>query len=280
MVNPQDQPSIAQPKTDAPLPSFERPPVIEVAFSVQFAPLPGFTSIHYGQFLECVNDKYPKTEDRGPVADQFEPVTTPSVTAEAFNVPPLRRVFYLDESGNFLLQVQPSRFMTNWRKLQDTDQYPRFAAPYTRFRDGWDVFLHFAEERRLGHPRADQYELTYINHLEAFDQPFPKAIEQLVPAFSWTSTRSIDFLPFPSGIALVLRFPLPENNGSLHLKMELGRRNRDQKGVLVVDFTARGPALPDWSNMNSWFAMAHEWVVKGFTDLTSQEAHRHWGRRE
>ena len=278
MVDPCQEPSI-QPRIDSRLPSFEAPPVIEVVCSVQFEPLRLFNTVHYGQFLERVRNQYPRTEDRTPVVDQFEPLKK-SISTETFDTPPLRRVFYVDESGNFLLQLQPSRFMANWRRMRDTDQYPRFSAPYTRFLEGWDTFLHFTEDRKIGLPQVNQYELTYINHVEAFDRPFPEAIEQLLPSFAWTSNRSIGFLPFPSGMSSRLRFPLPDDAGALYLKIERARRNRDQKEVLVIDFTARGPAAPDWSDMRSWFTVAHEWVVKGFADLTSPEAHRHWGKHE
>jgi uncharacterized protein (TIGR04255 family) len=275
-MEPSEKPGTAQQAT-ASLPYYGSPPVIEVVCSVQFEPLRGFASVHFGDFRRYVDDKYPQTEDRTPVADLFEGRKTPD-TPETFEMPPLRRVFYIDTSGNFLLQVQPSRFMTNWRKSREEDEYPRFEAAYGRFLEGWDVFLRFARDRALGTPKTNQYELTYINHIVAIDKGFPAAIEQFVPLFSWTSARSMDFLPLPTSVAMRLRFPLPENAGVLHLKMDHGRRQHDKKEILLLEFTARGAAAPDWSDMKPWFATAHEWIVKGFTDLTSLEAHEQWRR--
>ncbi len=261
------------------LPNYAAPPVIEVVCSVQFKSLGAFTSIHFGKFLAWVTDSYPQTEDRTPVADLFEGRPVLQVP-ETFDVPPLRRVFYIDSSGNFLLQLQPTRFMANWRKLREEDRYPRFDEVERRFLEGWDVFLRFAADQELGTPQANQYELTYINHIVALDdqEEFPAATERFMPWFSWTSCRSLGFLPPPSGLGMRLRFDLPDKRGVLHLKLEHGRRQTDGKDVLLVEFTARGPAEPDWSNMRSWFSTAHEWIVKGFTDLTSTQAHVRWGR--
>lgn len=35
---------------------------------------------------------------------------------------------------------------------------------------------------------------------------------------------------------------------------------------------------PDGTDMEECFEMAHEWIVRGFTDLTSIQAHKQWGR--
>jgi uncharacterized protein (TIGR04255 family) len=189
-------------------------------------------------------------------------------------------VFYIDTSGNFLLQVQPSRFLANWRRLRDEEEYPRFGATYRRFLEGWSTFLRFVRESGVGIPEANQYELTYINHISPREGGFPAEVESYMPIFSWSRGQSLGFLPRPSSVSMRLRFPLPDNKGALHLKVDHGRRKRDDKEALVVDFTARGPAAPDWSDLEAWFATAHEHVVNGFTDLTSPAAHMHWGRTE
>ncbi|MBI3855403.1 MAG: TIGR04255 family protein [Planctomycetes bacterium] len=232
--------------------------------------------LHYGEFRELVKGEYPNTEDRMPIADLFENRKVPTIP-ETLEVPPLRRVFYIDASGNFLLQLQPSRFLANWRRMRAEDEYPRFGAAYKRFLTGWDLFLRFARDRGLGTPMANQYELTYINHIVAMEAGFPAGIESFMPLFSWSAARSLRFLPPPLGLAMRLRFPLPENSGVLHLKVDHGRRQHDDKEILVLEFTARGPAAPDWSDMKRWFGIAHEQIVNGFTDLTSPAAHRQWG---
>jgi uncharacterized protein (TIGR04255 family) len=74
------------------------------------------------------------------------------------------------------------------------------------------------------------------------------------------------------------QFPLADDKGTLHLTINHGTRVPDNKDILMIDFTARGPGRSDWSDMEAWFKVAHEWIVKGFTDLTTPEAHRRWER--
>ncbi len=266
--------------THSNLPHFESPPVAEVVCGIQFDPLPDFRSTHFGAFLQTVRDDYPNTEDRAPLDEIRETEQGPTPKAEIgfLEMPPLRRIFYVDRSENFLLQLQPSRFLANWRKLKEDDKYPRYATTFPRFTSGWALFRQFADEAKLGPINANQYELSYINHIEEHDEAFPSGIEQFLPLFAWKSAQSEHFLPRPSHGMLRLAFNLPEGRGRLHISLGHGVRPRDNKKIAVADFTARGPAKADWSDLGSWFSLAHEWIVRGFTDLTSTKAHQIWRR--
>jgi len=261
------------------LPQYKTPPVIEVVCGVQFEPLKSFLSVHYGDFWQRIRRDYPTNEDRPPLDDLSEtPNGTQLKTELITDLPPHRRVFYIDSSDNFLLQVQPSRFLSNWRKRRSGDEYPSYAAAFSRFLDGWNAFLGFANDAGFGAPRTNQYELTYINHIPEDEHPFPGGIEHYLPLFSWKSAQTTKFLSAPQRAGMRLRFTLPESRGRLYVTINDGVRTDDKKRVLIIDLTARGPAKPDWSDMKEWFAVAHEWIVCGFTDLTSPTAHLKWGR--
>jgi hypothetical protein len=131
----------------------------------------------------------------------------------------------------------------------------------------------------LGPISINQYELSYINHFMELDRSFPAAIQDYLPIFNWDRARTSDFLPAPSSAAIRLLFSFPESRGKLHLSIGHGARPSDGKQVLVVDFTARGPATSsDGGDLEDWFSLAHEWIVRGFTDITSSEAHKQWRR--
>jgi uncharacterized protein (TIGR04255 family) len=265
---------------DSTLPSYQRPPVNEVVCGVQFAPLAGFRSVHFGKYAEQIKPDYPKTEDRDPLVELFEGELGPQVKEEgliALPMPPLRRVFYIDASGNYLLQLQPSRFIANWRKQQDSDEYPRFNSAFSRFRQGWQTFVSFLRAEDIGIPVVNQYELTYINHILERATPFPEAIPDYLRFFSWREIQSLT-LQSPRAATFRLQFPLPNKQGALHLTVNHGKRASDQKGVLMVDLTARGPGRPDWSDMQEWFSVAHATIVNGFTEITTSDAHQMWGR--
>jgi uncharacterized protein (TIGR04255 family) len=262
------------------LPEFKTPPVIEVVCGIQFAALARFSSVHYGEFWQYVKNDYPSTEDKTPVAELFE--DRPNILAPTellMDVPPLRRVFYIDPTQNYLLQLQPSRFLANWRRVRESDDYPRFPAAHGRFLAGWQTFLRFVRDKGWDNPEANQYELTYINHMFPIEKGFPAGIEYFLPLLAWSKSRSVEFLPEPSALALRAKFPLSQDRGALHVKVDHGNRP-DAKQVLVVDLTARGPAAKDWSDMDTWFSLAHESIVRGFTDLTSSRAHTSWGRTQ
>jgi len=262
-----------------PLPEYQSPPVIEVVCGVQFDPLAGFLSVHFGDFWQRVKDGYPRSEDRPPLGDVRETEQGTMPQLDLLELPPLRRTFYVDATGNFLLQVQPSRFLANWRKERAGDTYPRYETASRRFKEGWAIFLAFAKDVGLGPPRANQYELTYINHIPEGAEPYPVGVEHFVPAFAWKSAQSTGFLPAPQSAALRLQFALPGGKGRLHVTLNHGRRRDEGKSVLVLDLTARGPARSDLADMDDWFSTAHEWIVRGFADLTSAAAHQTWERQ-
>lgn len=194
-------------------------------------------------------------------------------------MPPLRRVFYIDQSRSFLLQLQPSRFLSNWRKQDEKEEYPRFTAAFKRFLAGLENFRAFVTAAEIGPISINQYELSYINHFAESDHGFAAAIQDYLPMFNWDRERTDEFLPEPSSAMIHLLFTLPESRGRLHLSIGQGVRPDDQKQVLVVDLTARGPATnPDGADLENWFSLAHNWIVRGFTDLTSSEAHKRWRR--
>ena len=261
------------------LPKYKRPPVIEVVCGVQFDPLPGFTSLHFGEFWHRIKENYPKAEDKPPLDDLREAAEGTQVKTDLVaDIPPLRRVWYIDSSRNFLIQLQPSRFLSNWRKVRAEDEYPSYATAFDRFLNEWTGFLGFANDTGLSPIHTNQYELTYINHILEAEQPYPAGIARHLPLFSWESAQSSKFLPAPQSAALSFQFLVPEAKGRLHATISHGSRQSDKKGVLVIDLTARGAAKEDWSDMKEWFSMAHEWIVCGFTDLTSRESHQLWER--
>jgi len=50
---------------------------------------------------------------------------------------------------------------------------------------------------------------------------------------------------------------------------------------LLLELKATGPSSStDKKAMLDWFDLAHEWIVRGFTDLTAAEAHKLWERED
>jgi uncharacterized protein (TIGR04255 family) len=255
-----------------PLPDYTHPPINEVACGIQFSSLSKFQSPHYGIFWESIKSEYPLFEEH-PI---LMPMGLVQPEPAILDLPPLRRVFYIETARNYLIQLQPTRFHVNWRKVNDTDDYPRFTNISKKFYENWDIFKRFVIANKIDTPQATQYELVYINHILEKSNTFPLAFEKYFPIFAFQRSKSEDFLPNPKAGTLNLLYELPEGNGSLVFALKHGTHN--QKEIAVLEITARGPARPDASNMEEWFLLAHDWIVCGFTDISSPDAHKLWGR--
>lgn len=216
-----------------PLPKYKNPPVVEVVIGLSFAPLQKLSSVHYGAFWQKVSDEYPHWEDNFPLVDE---ASAPPV--EFFQMPPLRRVFLMHTDRTYLMQLQPDRFIHNWRKTRESDEYPNFEAAKKKFLHGWELFRKFAADEQLGNFELKAYEVTYINHVIEKPGSFPLAAEVYLPVFGWKEARSEQFLPDPNVLALDLRFPMPDKKGGLRVSVKHGKRKTDDSDVLVMGLTA------------------------------------------
>jgi uncharacterized protein (TIGR04255 family) len=257
--------------TTAPLlPDFERPPVLEVVSGVQFSELIQFQTRHFGQFWETIKNDFPRTQDAPPLPDVSE-----NVSLEIMTLPPLRRVMFVSADNSYVLQLQNSRFHFNWRKTSDSDVYPRFNTVFARFQKMWDTFTRFVSVAGLGTVKPNRYELTYVNHIDASAQNFAQSVQSKVKMYQWIGEQA-KFLPVPQSISASWIFRLPDNKGQLNAN--LSRAERVKRDVVVLNMACAGPAGAAYS-LDEWFGTAHEWIVRGFADLTTTAAHDNWGRK-
>ncbi len=256
--------------TPKPLPKYKKPPVVEVAISVYFKPIPDLKTAHFGRFWNLVSADYPKTEDRPPLID-------PQVV-ELSQFLPLPRVFLISENETYLIQLQNNFFAHNWRKVRDSDQYPSFEHAKGLFQQKWGVFQTFLRDTRLAEPELTRYEVTYVNHFVEPPGAFPLAIEDYSPLISLRAAAPEHFLPPPRKLLADLQFDILGEQGKIRVTFKQGARTTDNKEVMQVDLIARKAAKADGSDMEEWLEVAHEWIVRGFTDLTTPGAHDKWER--
>ena len=264
------------------LPSYEEPPVIEVACGIVFEPLNDLLVPHFGLLWERFRKEYPQCQEVPPLAaaiESFEEARGQRLRIEVGTLPPLPRVWFQHETGSGLIQLQRDRFHYNWRKFGPADAYPRFENVIENFRQHFDQLESFLRENNLSNIRPVQYELTYINHIEQKEaMPHLSNIGITFPDFSWRSNKE-RFLPDPEAVHWQTIFPLPDQAGRLHITINNGKRVHDKKAILNLEITARGiPAAAPKDKMWHWFDLAHEWIVQGFTDLTSNSAQKEWKR--
>jgi uncharacterized protein (TIGR04255 family) len=253
-----------------PLPEYTKPPVLEVVAGIQFSALRGVQTRHFGEFWGKVKDEYPITRDMVPLPDVSE---IPSV--ELLLMPPLRRVFLLSGDRRYVVQLQDTRFNLNWRRVEAGDAYPRFGPVFAKFQKAWGAFSEFAEVANLGNLIPNRYELTYVNHLEMKADSFSRELEAKVKMFKWEGIGAA-FLPPPASASSAWTFQMPDSKGIFTANLSHAKR-QDATDLLVLNMSCAGPASSRYS-LKEWFDTAHEWIVRGFTDLTTSEAHTEWGR--
>lgn len=271
------------------LPDFDSPPVAEVALSVQFDELPAFEAAHFGLlWAEEFRERLPKTATHPPIRQQMETFGLKAVGGVKFELlegAPKQRCWFLDESETQLVQVQPDRFVHNWRKIGDDDAYPRFEAIRERFSRDMDGLVAFVERHELGTITPNQCEVTYVNHITL---PWEGATHHDVGrVFTFvTAPGEPAFLPLSESVDATARFVIavgePQRRiGRLHASVRAGFRNTDQALLFIFTLTARGvPTTEGVDGVLGFLDLGREWIVRGFADLTTQEMHGVWGRKQ
>lgn len=256
-------------------PHFGRPPVAEVVCGVQFSGAEGWRTPHFGSFWEQIRTEYPEFEDQPPL-DRLR-LEGAASEFQVSPLPPLRRVFFVQPPGNFLMQLQQNRILHNWRKVSDSDEYPRYKKAYAKFIWSWGKLTHFTASAGLSDPRPEAFELTYINHITKDGAKFPRDVWDFLAFYEQTPKAVV--AKDSSAMAMHFGWPLPNEMGILTFDLKHGLRPSDESEVLLIEFNARGKVKQDATNMDEWFDTAHRAIVNTFDALTTESAHDLWGKQ-
>lgn len=264
-----------------PLPSFRRPPVVEVAIAAQFDGIPGLTGPHMGLLWQRFRGAFPTLQAHPALDPRFErsgPELGKKLTF-ALETVPTPRVWFIGSNEEHLVQVQQDRFVFNWRSIHGQD-YPRYEHVKASFEKHFGLFREYLAEEQLGEPRLNQWELTYVNRIPAGDGWHRHGELGLVVPLLDPSTEG-GFLPEPEDIALRVRYRIsPEEEVVSRLYVE-ATPGFDATGMPVVrlSLTARGGLERGADRLlGSRLDVGREWIVRGFAEVTSKTMHRHWER--
>lgn len=269
---------------DGPLPDFRKPPVIETVLSVQFAPIKEWGIPHLGLFWEAIRKDFSRFEVHPPIqsdVETFDPpevVQGPGIRIEVGAMPE-SRCRYVGDDKHSILQLQNGLFVFNWKKDSLDDEYPKYEQ-FVRpsFEKYWNQFLAFLKDEDLEEPKAVQCEVTYVNHIpkgEAWDD-----VGDWSTVFNFLSFPSeMNFLSVPESANIDLAYLIPEKRGRLRAKIRRAIRISDRCDVIALHLIARGrPESSALDGIVDWFELGHEWVVRGFTELTTKKMHQIWER--
>lgn len=264
------------------LPKFDNPPVVETVIGVQFAPLVSLSNAHVGWYWkECLDAGWTKVEQTTPLADQFETFgeerswVRPGIRIGIRPQSEPDRLQIIQDNDERMIQVQRTRFICNWRKRGST--YPSYEALRPEFDEQFDRFVSFAKSAGLGEPEPNQWEMTYVNHIEKDGLwSGPEDWAKVLPGFYAPLVGVPDqrFESFVGEWHLVIE----PNRGRLHVAARHAKVAQPEgTEVLVLQLTARGPIDKERS-LDAGLKLAHETIVESFAAMTSAAAHTAWRR--
>jgi uncharacterized protein (TIGR04255 family) len=263
------------------LPVFDNPPVIETVLGVQFAPIPGFTSGHYGWYWKNVlDDSWVRALEAPPLTDQFETFgelsgwRLPLIQLSAGGMP--GRLQFINAQDDRVIQIQNTRFIYNWRKRESS--YPSFRKTYPEFTDKLGGFRGFLQTAELCDIAPNQWEVSYFNHVPKGELwETPDDWSNVFPSLFPTPRRS-DLVRFES-LSAEWHSEIPPERGRLHIAVQHGRPPEGTPDVLSLHLTARGLVRPDdrdWG-LDSGLELGHRVLARMFASLASEAALKHWG---
>ena len=261
------------------LPEFERPPVAEVALGVQFRPLPQLRPLELGALREKWRPEYPIAQEQPPLPPATEGFA-PGLPSVQFVIgsAPQTRLWFVREDQTGLLQLQPDRFVVNWRQASSTTPYPRYPSVRAEFEQRFDELADYLRDRSLGALEITQVEITYINAMTVEANEVGH-----LDHFLRLCTPSVGHhLGDPEQARIALVFQVPDiGQPPVRLYVSLDPAARPD-GTLATFFTLTVRGAPHDASRESalrFMDAAHEEVVKSFAELTPDSRHDEWGRR-
>ena len=253
------------------LPDYTHPPLTEVVFGVAFKNISSFKVPHIGAYWNKIHEEFPNCEQRPPFA---------SSSNEGNDWPvPLPLIWFISDDYSHLIQLQNGYFYLNWRRQSEETEYPRFENLKNKYFDYLSGFVSFLEESDLENIQLTNFELTYINHIHYNHlMKSPKDIGEIFPDINWKSENH-DISPDPTPQAK-FNFELTDNLGQMQISIKPAQRAIDGFSLYVMEINVKGTVEDNnLEKAKNWFNESHEWIIKSFADMTSEQAQRElWGR--
>ena len=266
------------------LPDFENPPLTEVAISVQFESLARLQAPQIGLLWSKYRDRFPNTEQHKPLdphIESFEQPAQPKIQFEISTVPPAPRCWFLNDRGSELIQIQLNRFTRNWRKVEKSDEYPRYHHVREQFALDLTHFCSFLESEGLGEFQPLQCEVSYINNIEPSDDW--NSHSHLGKVLSMWNPRKIgDLLSNLENCRVATQHVIRNEEGipfaRLHISTQPAFSAVDHRPIFVMNITARGaPIEQSIPGVLEFIDKGRELIVQGFKSVTTPEMHSEWG---
>jgi uncharacterized protein (TIGR04255 family) len=260
------------------LPRYRNPPVVEVVLSVAFEPIQGLRIIQFGDLWREHFSSLTEVEEKPPIempVERFDLTGGPTVSFTMMQDVPLPRLWFQNDVRTQLVQVQNNFLARNWRKSENSADYPRYPALRELFALDMERLNEFLTKRRLGDFAPTQCEITYINHVSG------SKVDDVLAFFGDPGTSSF---PDADAANITTQFVMREGGdpvGRLHLQATTARSKATGEPLVVLTITARGMPMgggPD--GVLAFLDLGRKWARTAFDRLTRPEMQQAWGKTD
>jgi uncharacterized protein (TIGR04255 family) len=257
------------------LASYTNPPIVESVLGVEFSePIKGWNLGHYGMFWQRVREKYPTLEVNQPLTDE----SGLFLTAE----PILPRCWYVAPASDRLVQIQPDRFIVNWRRRPQgaNEEYPHYPANRDIFLTEWNAFTDFLASEKLTLPAVKRCEVTYVNQIDQ-GQGWENSGDLEDVFTCWKGKSDDPLFSRPEHVSFNLAYMVHERV-VLNCQLSPTIRIDTGKQSLRFNLTAKVEPQPEVTGTVEGILSALDEcryaVVKGFESLTTVPIQQFWGK--
>ena len=233
---------------------FENIPLIEVAFEIQFPRAIFVYEKIYGFYNEYLSKQFPEITENDVLSNVIENGNGDPIIRKlsGFHT----RKFFISTDKVYIIQIQPDKLLMNWRKIDESTQYPGYKIVVKEFFEVINrAYVHFGIDID-----PNQYEMAYVNHI-------PR-LEESGSLYDPTKySKYLGSLPVSRNFKLAFATPLSFSDGILKTDIESVIEIDNNVHVVKVQNTARGY---NDGKIEDWFDAAHEKLIKEFDNILIQ----------
>lgn len=262
---------------------FDKPPLTEVAFSLQFEPIEELHLGFLGLLWDVFRDRYPIVQHGDEISHQIEkfgvlPREVPP-DLKFLKQLPLPRMMFFSEDMQYLLQVQKDRFILNWRNLDPKHnfKYPRYRNLKKHFLNELEIFYKFLEVQNLPLPDFDQVEFTYTNHIDAEEHIAQEVFNDVIDQSRYSP--SLELENFNIKLKHILKKD-NENIGRMYTSIDSANRISDGVKLYVLNFVTRThPTESSLEGIVDVMNIMRQEINNSFSAITTDKMHSLWNKK-
>ncbi len=256
------------------LPSFERPPLVEVAVGVHFLQLPGLNTVALARLADMWSSRYPRTKEQ-PALPPVVPGGGQTLTFQLqTSLPPLR-LWLLTEDESFLVQLQHDRLLLNWRKVNPDDPYPRYKTLRKDFTELWSEFGQYIAARDYGVLQPSLAEVSFFNRISlGAATDVADVVAALNPDWTLDGQRSTS-LRLERDVRNAASKPQGNQTIALEYRPDIAFLHMEITTLVGIDAELDATAA-----IFSALDEAHRAGVLTFDQITTDSAHTAWGKHD